>query len=71
MSKIDGEPDRKILARFVEDHFTLENQLEEFEPQDWTDEPSILDVISGNSSSIVIDEVKMKRERGESENPMK
>ena len=47
MAKTGGEPDRKTLARFVEDHFTLENQLEEFEPQDWTDEPSVLEVISG------------------------
>ena len=47
MSKNDDDPDRKILAKFVEDHFTLENQLEEFEPQDWIDEPSILEVISG------------------------
>ena len=47
MSKNDDDPDRKTLAKFVEDHFTLENQLEEFEPQDWIDEPSILEVISG------------------------
>ena len=47
MDKTDGDPDRKTLARFVEDNFTLENQLEEFEPRDWIDEPSILDVISG------------------------
>ena len=47
MSKNDENPDRKTLAKFVEDHFTLENQLEEFEPQDWIDEPSILEVISG------------------------
>ena len=51
MAKTGGDPDRKTLARFVEDHFTLENQLEEFEPQDWTDEPSILEVISGKSPS--------------------
>ena len=53
MANTGGEPDRKTLARFVEDHFTLENQLEEFEPQDWTDEPSILEVISGKSSSYI------------------
>jgi hypothetical protein len=47
MKKSDQNPDKTILLKFVQEHFTLENQLEKWEPQDWKIKPNFLEVIQG------------------------
>ncbi len=46
--KSSKSPDwKKMLTKFVEDNFTLEDQLEKWEPKDWKPEPKFLQGIKG------------------------
>ena len=38
--------DKNLLEKFVEDNFTLENQMEDVAPEDWVPEPKLLSRIS-------------------------
>ena len=38
--------DKNLLEKFVEDNFTLENQMENVTPEDWISDPKLLSRIS-------------------------
>ena len=46
LERTDNAPEEADLKAFVELHFTLENQMEDHEPEDWIPDPKVLSRIA-------------------------
>ena len=48
----NGQPDKSVLEKFVNDNFTLENQMEEYSPKDWIPHPKLISKIQDLNLSL-------------------
>ena len=49
----DEKVPKETIAKFVEDHFTLENQMEEHVPEDWVEDPKLVSKIKDRNYSAL------------------
>ena len=55
-----ANPDTSTLRQFVEDNFSLENQMEDFEPADWKSHPKLISRIQDLNYALLAQDLNSR-----------